>query len=370
MTKKHILRLLLAAFLPVTVFFSACNDKPDLTADYKDITISYGILNVNDPVHYIKVYKGYLTDENALVQASDWDNIYYNVDSVEVRLEEYSQSGVLQRSQVLDTTTQVRKEEGYFANPHQLLYYSTWRLNPECKYRVVIKKVNSGEEVYAETKLVGDCKFSQVININQNPFNAKDDIAPDFTVIGVNGTPRENNAAVADFYITFHYIEVDNHTRAIAHKTIRKRMNGSFVYPNSLGEIQYNSFKTSDFLRFVSQYIDVDPNVVRYIDTVDGNPYYCLEVEVWMANDVFKNYYNISHPRGGISQDRLEYTNFVSDNENAYGILASRNHFRYSFKFDNTSGKHNEDSLVHGSLTRALNFGYYRNSPEFFEVSK
>ena len=161
MTKNTLLRLLLAAFFPLTILMSACHDEPDLTGDYKNITISYGILNMNDPVHYFKVYKGYLTDENALVEASNWDNIYYNVDSIEVRFEEYSASGVLQRSAVLDTTTQVAKEEGYFANPRQLLYYSTWQLNPDCKYRLVIKNRNSGEEVYAQTTIVGECKFSR-----------------------------------------------------------------------------------------------------------------------------------------------------------------------------------------------------------------
>ncbi|MBP5205638.1 MAG: hypothetical protein J6Z44_02470 [Bacteroidales bacterium] len=368
MTKNTLLRLLLAAFFPLTILFSACNDEPDLTGDYKNITITYGILNMNDPVHYIKVYKGYLTDENALVEASDWNNIYYNVDSIEVRLEEYNASGVLQRSAVLDTTTQVGKEEGYFANPRQLLYFSTWQLNPECKYRIVIKNRNSGEEIYAQTTIVGDCKFSRTIQINQNPFNAKDDLAPDFTVTALNGSPRDQHVAVGDFYLTFHYIEVDNNTQAVTHKSIRKRLNGSFVYPNSNGELQYNSFKTSDLLRFIGQSIEANPNVVRYIDTVNANPYYCLKMEVWTANDIFKNYYNISHPRGGISQDRLEYTNFVSENENAYGILASRNCFSSLFKFDNTSGKHNEDSLVYGSYTKDLNFGFYRNSPEFYEV--
>ena len=37
----------------------------DLSAEYKDITISYAILNPNDEVHYFKVYKGFLTDGNA-----------------------------------------------------------------------------------------------------------------------------------------------------------------------------------------------------------------------------------------------------------------------------------------------------------------
>ena len=52
MTKHCLLRLLLAAIIPLTILMSACNDEPDLTGDYKNITITYGILNMNDPVHY------------------------------------------------------------------------------------------------------------------------------------------------------------------------------------------------------------------------------------------------------------------------------------------------------------------------------
>ena len=130
--------------------------KPvDLTADYKDITVSYGILNIKDPVHYFKIYRGYLTDGNAYEAAGEWDNIYYPVDSIEVRFEEY-ENGTLLRSAVLDTTTAVPKDEGDFHNPKQLLYYSDWQLDPERVYRLAIKRHTSGDEIYAQTIMVGN----------------------------------------------------------------------------------------------------------------------------------------------------------------------------------------------------------------------
>ena len=46
------MRRLILLLLPVAILFSSCKDQLDLTADYKDITISYGIINVQDPVHY------------------------------------------------------------------------------------------------------------------------------------------------------------------------------------------------------------------------------------------------------------------------------------------------------------------------------
>ena len=121
---------------------TSCDNELQLAADYKDITVTYAILNPKDSVHYFKIYKGYLTSENAFEAAFDWNNIYYPVDSIEVRFEEYSENGTLLRTAILDTTTQVDKLNGYFANPKQLLYYSTWKLDVDNTYRLIIKRLN------------------------------------------------------------------------------------------------------------------------------------------------------------------------------------------------------------------------------------
>ena len=368
MTKISTIRSLLLLLLPAAILFGSCNDKPDLTADYKNITISYAILNVQDPVHYFKIYKGYLTDENALVQASDWDNIYYPVDSIEVRLEEYNDNGAMTFSDILDTTTAIPKDEGYFANPRQLLYYSARQLDPERKYRLVIKQVNTGKEIYAETLLVGTCKMRQPIS--QNPFNSKDDNGPKFLITGEGSvSAKDMNAAICDFYLTFHYLEIDNTTGERSHKTLTRKMNSSYRTPKTDGDIDFDGFKPSTLLRFLAQHIQENDNVTRYVDTVDGLPYFCMEIEAWMANDHFRIYQQVANPNTSIVQNRLEYTNFVSEDNDAYGILASRNSVRRLFKFDNTEGKNNEDSLVRGSITGKLNFDFYRNSPEFVDLS-
>ena len=104
MMKKTIILVLLCAVAALS--FQRC-EKLDLTADYRDITISYGILNVKDNVHYFKIYRGYLTDQNAYVEAGNWDQIYYSIDSIEVRFEEYK-DGKMVRSAILDTTTAIK----------------------------------------------------------------------------------------------------------------------------------------------------------------------------------------------------------------------------------------------------------------------
>lgn len=327
--------------------------KPlDLTADYKDITVTYGILNKKDQVHYFKVYRGYLTDGNAYDVAGEWDQIYYPVDSIEVRLEEY-RDGKCIRSAVLDTTTVIPKNEGDFHNPKQLLYYSNWELDVDNTYKLVIRRHTSGDEIYAETLLVGDFSIrNPQIYWNMNSMNA----------YPIKFTGAEN-AVMYDLYLTFYYIEVNNATGAIEHKQITRKLNGDYIRATSSSDIVYSGFTPKTFFTTIVQGIDYNPNVTRYIDSVAGKPYFCMRLTAWAADANYLTYREVSNPGGSIVQNRQEYTDFVSENESAYGILASRNYAIKDLSFESTS--YCEDTLKLSPLTKHLNFDYYRNSPEF-----
>lgn len=347
---------LLMLALPLTILFSSCEDPLDLTADYKDITVSYALLNCQDEIHYFKVYRGYLTDNDAYVEASKWENIYYPVDSIEVILEEYNQQKLV-RSETLDTTTSVARDEGYFHNPKQLLYYSKWKLNPEYTYKLIIKNVNTGRTVYAETNIVGAFSVRRpVSNWNMNLDQA-------YSIQFYDA----DNAAAYDVYMSFYYIEQDNKTGKIEHKVITKKLNSSIIRAiSTAGYITFSKFVPNTFYSFVAQSIPENKNVTRYIDAINGKPYYCLRLQVWAANEHFLTYQEVASPNTSIVQNRLEYTNFISEDNTAYGLLASRSSCFQDLKMDNAQG-HNEDSLVIGSKTYKLNFDYYRNSPEFLE---
>ncbi len=345
---KFCLLNVLAALLFLS---SSCDNTLDLTADYKDISFTYAMLDLKDTVHYFKIYKGFLTDENAFEAAYDWGNIYYPVDSIEVRLEEYSEDGVRLRSAVLDTTTQVEKQSGSFANPRQLLYYSTWQLDKDHIYRLVIRHVNTGEEVYAETPLVGNTSFRypmQTWNMNQDKASTIRFYAA-------------KNAAAYDLYLNFHYVEVNKETGAVAHKVISKKINSDFIRSTTSDEVSYVGFVPKSLYTIIAQNLEPDDKVVRYIDAIDGYSYNCIRLQLWAANKTFLDYYNVSHPNSSIVQNRLEYTNFISGSRNAYGILASRNYCSRDLQF--SPMEHNEDTLVMGAATGHLGFRYYRESP-------
>ena len=334
------------------ILLPQCRDI-DLTADYKDITVSYGILNVNDDVHYFKIYRGFLTDGNANVEAGEWDNVYYPVDSIEVRLEEY-RNGNLVRSAVLDTTTAIARDPGYFPNPKQLLYYSDWQLDIESVYRLVIHRHTSGDEVYAETLMVGAFDITRP-RVSWNMNNEQASIIKFY---------QAENAGMYDIFLTFYYIEVNNSTHEVEHKQLTKRLNGQYIRATSTPEVTFNSFIPKTFFTTFIQSIETNPHVTRYIDSIDGKPYHCLRLTVWAGDKNYLTYREVATPGSSIVQNSLEYTNFVSENESAYGFLGSRNFSYADLKMDNTFG-HNEDTLVLSPRTKRLNFRYYRESPEF-----
>lgn len=339
----------------VMLVCASCDQHIHLGADYKDISFSYAILNQKDSLHYFKIYKGFLTEDNALVQAGDWENIYYPIDSIVVTLEEYNAAHTLLRSQVLDTTTVVPKNEGIFASPKQLLYYSDMRLREDYTYRLMIEHKGTGKKVYAETPIVHHFNIRRPTN-SWN-MNLMAPYAIQFY--------QADNAAAYDILMTFAYIEVDNNTGAIEHKTLTRRLNSDLIRtPSSTGEISFSSFTPHDFYRYLAQNIEEKPNVTRYIDAIDGQPYRCIRLCIWAASIDYLYYHQVSTPSSSIVDNRLEYTNFVSDDKDAYGLLASRTSTYVDLMLDNSQG-HNEDTLVLSPTTRVLNFGYYRNSPLF-----
>ena len=71
------------------VFLSSCSNEIDINADFREIPIVHGLLNVEDSVHYLRIQRAFI-DENtsALTLAQDANQIYYG-DQLEVYVDEY-----------------------------------------------------------------------------------------------------------------------------------------------------------------------------------------------------------------------------------------------------------------------------------------
>lgn len=85
-----------------------------LNAPYRDVTFVYGILDAQDSVHYLKIYKGLQTEGNPSEVVQDWTKLYY-FDTISVTLTESKGGESTGRVITLDTTTSVPRSEGFLA---------------------------------------------------------------------------------------------------------------------------------------------------------------------------------------------------------------------------------------------------------------
>ena len=70
---KKILIALVAA-----ISFSACSTEIEVNAEWKDVTVVFGLLDVSDTIQYIKISKAFLGEEDAFVMAQEPDSLYYS----------------------------------------------------------------------------------------------------------------------------------------------------------------------------------------------------------------------------------------------------------------------------------------------------
>ena len=340
--------LSLCCVLLMVISLVSCKPDVELTSDYKDVTVVYGLLNPLDQYQYIKIYKGYLTKDNALVWAQDLDNIsYYN--DITVKLEEYfpeSAGGELRYTYVLDTVMSIPKNYGVFASPTQVLYRMKKSIREGYRYRLVIENKNTGRVVTSETTTISNMAFNiplgtshSVSTINLN----KDD--PWSVGFKVNTWPE--NAYAVDAYVTFRYIEKNKVTGDTVHKAVRDVcVTPGFIMGNE------TTFKPNVIYRILQENIDVNDNVWRFPDT-----YECIDIKLWACDEVYYKYYKTAQPSSSIVQDRVNYTNIEADDNMALGFFASRTYYLRTFRLDVIN--HNEDSLAYGQWTKNLNFRPY-----------
>src|SRR5574344_1883266 len=109
--------LLLSATLAIMAFFNACSTDVDLYADYKDITIVYGVLDADADTNFVKINKAFLGpgDATHISQIPDSSNYPGKLDA---RIVEYV-NGDINRELILDTITIHDKDSGDFYAPNQ-----------------------------------------------------------------------------------------------------------------------------------------------------------------------------------------------------------------------------------------------------------
>ena len=148
-------------FLGVAALFlllSSCDQDIDLTADWQDIPVVYGLLNASDTAHYIRVEQAFQDqDGNAFLAALEPDSLYYPAATVKLLNLTTGKEAILER--VDGAAEGYPREEGDFAQSPNYLYKarsSDFPLEGGHEVRFTLDRGEGKDLVTAECVMLGN----------------------------------------------------------------------------------------------------------------------------------------------------------------------------------------------------------------------
>ena len=300
--KKFIFSLILLV-IGVAVF-NRCSNEVDLYADYKDITIVYGILDFSDDTTWIKITKAFTGPGNALTMAhnSDSSNYPYKLD--------VSLNGKVNNNDLpavnFDTITIYNKQEGdsVFYYPKQLMYYSTGNLDVDAAYTLNIN--TNDAEITSETPLIGNFTITY-------PFNTIDFM--------YNHEIKWNSVKNGKRYEVTTIFNYQEYLPGTYEDTLNLKLKLETIYTNPVkisqdtdgGELLEIPYTGENFFTELDNKLENIPNIERWTGQVD--------IIISAGSEVLHYYIEINDAvAGSLLQEVPTYTNI----SNGTGILASR----------------------------------------------
>lgn len=315
-------KLVLSAIgLAVMLGLHSCSEDFEITAPYKDITVAYGILNITDTAHYIRIQKAFL-DENksAIDMAKVADSNFYAQLDVKVK-EINTTTNTLVSTTQLDRVDLVNegypKEPGAFFEAPSYAYKFKKALNSNYTYRLIITNIATGQVDSAQAPVLSN--DNSVFYVSQ--FNQLS-----YTINFVTSNPNLNkftwNPAVPPYsayyeaVIRFRWVDKNTQTN------VQTDHYADWTWITKTKDENLKMETTYDqFFSFLADAIGPAPaNTERYIDSCD--------LFVWAGDTTLYNYRRFINAQGGITADEIKptYTNFHSNqpSKSVLGIFASR----------------------------------------------
>lgn len=299
--------------------FNSCNEDIDLLDSGEETAVVYGLLNSADSIHYIKINKAFLTNDNSLVTASIADSNYFN--QVDVVIKEVI-AGAVTRTWNLQDTTIENKEPGVFYYPQQKLYYfKTTSQNkllaePNVEY-IMEASINNGAFVISgKTQIVSGMAIS-------NPqFNGSFSFAQNNVELnGYKNYTLNFNAGKSKRLEVNLQIIIDEHFNG---NPVQK----SFMW--RVGTIDENGLNTGTpnksmsingelFYNAIKQNVTNDPSI-------DRRRLRSIYVVLTGASEDLNKYLTVNQPSSSLAQNKPTFTNLTATNgRKVIGIFSSRN---------------------------------------------
>lgn len=325
------------------MIFLSCETDFETNAEWKDISVVYGLLDQRDSVQYLKINKAFLGEGDALMFAKEEDSINYPF-PLNVWIEEWDEDGNKIQTIEFDTTTTYKPEDpnavfttgaqrvykgvptnhGEYGKPYEIRFiiqppndtigYEKIWLNDKSTYKLFIQYPDSSKLITSATYLIQHFKITKPISLLFGEF-IKFATNPAYpTQFSWEKAPNDNDKFKYEFQMIFHYTELKNGNLEEKKLVLAS---GEVYSTQGSSELSFyyseNNFYTTCY--YGIPYADPAEEAqvsVRYTGKI--------EVFVAAAAGEFNLFMQVYEPSTSIVQEKPPYTNI----ENGIGIFSAR----------------------------------------------
>jgi hypothetical protein len=333
--KKSLVITLLAGF----ILLNSCSNDLDVAAPWKDIPVVYGLLNIKDGAHYIRVEKAFLDPTaNAFDIARNPDSLYY--DNATVQLQRVSNGQVFTLQRVDGDQEGLPREPGVFAESPNYLYKINANqigLKGGENIKIMVDRGNGSPVVTGEAVMLDTIRLDIPRSDGSNPLKYL------YNIDSKVSWRTKKDAKVFDVVLILNYAEypADN-PAAVQEKSVEWVWARGLRNTNSEDQLAVEK-KGIEFYQVLQSALAVNTNLRRIFKSVD--------VSIVGGGEALDKFVSVSLANTGItaSQEIPDYTN-LSEGK---GVFSSRT-FLYKKNFQIHA--ETRDSLKNGIYTRLLNF--------------
>lgn len=317
--------LFFSAMLLTLIGMQSCNQDIELTGDFKETAVVYGLLDKSEDAHLIKITRAFIGPGNSLSIAQIPDSNYFN--NVNATVVERVSGSVTRTWQLFDTIVPNKDTDGVFYAPEQKVYafYSQSKDNSNnptgqalldnatYELNIIINEGTSDEFV-----VKGQTEIVNGISTTSDGSNYQFKFAQNSTTTGIYTNSgfvvNTGNSAVVNTKILIHYQDfigsTDTIDNTISWGLGEKETSSATMNISAFGETFYNL---------------VDESCQSGSAGVTKRNLTGLTVEVVAGSTDLYNYILVNQPSTSVAQNKPTYTNLTATNEHpVIGIFSSR----------------------------------------------
>jgi len=292
-------------FLILPILFS-CETDFDVNANWKDVTIVYGLIDPNNDDQLIKINKAYLGQGDAIQMASISDSTNYDPSNLIVkihRVREQVFNTYDTLSTVVLTDTVLDKDDGLFSTDDNIIY--TFKkpssfYNTNSIYVLEILNLSSGQKVTSETEIINSFSFESLNpSFEWGLYNGELADSLRFRTKNIEWQ-NSNNGVIYQLDILINYLESGIVNSLSWSQPIVEYSSGNMSL----------KIKGDQFFQFLEN--NLDNNTTKQ--------FLNLDLVMTIGAQDLKTYIDVNQPFSGIVQERPVFSNI----DNGVGLFSSR----------------------------------------------